>query len=149
MVDEILKKIQIEWDKDSVIKKDDPDALGIHQLHGKYWKYLIVAKQELIPLKEAYNILKEEKTDFLLHPMAKANMAIDRGWKYPCPGEKILKTNLKEWLAKDNDLISFQGKIDVIELRIEFLYDILKAVHNRSFLIGHHIEWEKFRNGIF
>lgn len=140
-----LEQIQKEWDKDSVMDPHDPEPLTVDQLHSKYWKYLSEDRQVLFGLNQELDALRIAKKQYFLHPTKET--AASTKWKYPA-ANKIIKTEVNEYLAADPDILDLTKRINIIDIRVNFVEDIIKKIHNRGFLIKSHIEWEKYKAGI-
>lgn len=146
----LIDHIQAEWEVDSVIDKNDPNALSVDQLHRKYWDFMIEARLALIPLQEDYQIMMAEKEQWMLNPTIE--LYREKKWDYPLKvnseKSKILKTEVKYYLARDKDLLALKHQILIVELQIDYVQDILKKIHSRGYLIQSHIDLMKFKNGI-
>ena len=150
-----FEEIQAEWAKDSVIDKEDPSPLSVDQLHEKYWKYMESYRMRMIAMQRDYDTMIAEKEQFFLNPTNEVSK--EKNWDYPIKVAiknnketqvRIPKTEIKAFLAKDQDLLALKHRMSIVELRVEFITDVIKRIHNRSFLINAHIEWVKFKNGI-
>jgi hypothetical protein len=140
----MLEFVQAEWDKDSIISRDDPNPLSVDQLHAKYFRYLTEARKELIPLDQTLGVLRLKKEQFFLHPLMETQKITN--WKAPVG--KVLKGEVKYHLNADVDILDLEKKIAMINIRIDFLEDTLKLIHFRGKRIETHIAWEKFKHGI-
>jgi hypothetical protein len=142
-----LEKIQAEWEKDGVFNKEDPDPLSTDQLHNKYWRYLVLARQEMIPLESELNEIWEAKKAYFLKPCREVYDMTK--WIPPKPpdGGKINKSNVDLYLNADKQIREMKLKQKHLELKIDFIEDVIKRIHNRSYLINAHIDWEKFKAG--
>ena len=135
-----LNELEKMWEEDS---KMDPDnlhleAVKIPQLHGKYYEI----QNKIYALKKTkeceYNALYKEK--FMFYTGKDLN-----GKKFDY---KILKAEVPIFLESDEELIKLKAKVDYCTYLLNYVADILKMLHNRSFQIRDAIEWCKFSAGM-
>lgn len=138
-----LEEIELMWKEDSQIDPDNlhEEALKIPQLHGKYYEiqnrvYGIKKQREA-----RYNSLLTEKT---LYYSGKADPDVYKEKPFP---HKVLKNDIPLYLNSDKELIESKAKVDYCNYLLNYLSDILKMIHNRSFQIRDSIEWSKFIAG--
>ena len=62
-------------------------------------------------------------------------------------GSKILKSDVEIYLNADKYLIQQKAKLEDLDYLLNYLKDIIKQIHNRSFYIGNSIEFLKFDAG--
>lgn len=135
--------IEEMWKEDSKINIDNlhHESIKIPQLHGKYYeiqtKVYMLKKKAKIELNEL--LLKR----FLFYS-GKAEPEEYIKEKF---GNKVLKSDIEIYLNADTQLIAQRAKLEDLEYLLEYLKDILKQIHNRSFYIGNAIEYLKFHAG--
>ena len=140
-----MKHSEIEqmWKQDSVIDPDNLhlESIKIPQLHGKYHEILnrvfILKKQKELEYKRLY------KSQWLYFS-GKADPEVYQ--KKPFP-HKIMKQDVGIYLEADEDLNKIKSMLEYYAHTIDYLKDILKQIHNRTFQIRDNIEYSKFIAG--
>ena len=61
--------------------------------------------------------------------------------------QKIMKTDIPLYLNSDIELVTAKNKVEYANHILNYLSDILKMIHNRSFQIRDSIEYSKFIAG--
>jgi hypothetical protein len=138
-----LTDIESMWKEDSQMDSDNlhDEAIKIPQLHGKYYEIQNKIYQ-LKKVKEAeYNSLYTEKT---LYYTGKADPEVYNNKPFP---HKILKADVHLYLNSDEELIKAKSRFDYCTYMMNYVTDILKMIHNRSFQIRDSIEFSKFIAG--
>jgi hypothetical protein len=138
-----LNDIESMWKEDSQMDSDNlhDEAIKIPQLHGKYYEIQNKIYQ-LKKVKEAeYNFLYTEKT---LYYNGKADPEVYNNKPFP---HKILKADVHLYLNSDEELIKAKSRFDYCTYMMNYVTDILKMIHNRSFQIRDSIEFSKFIAG--
>lgn len=134
------------WSEDSVINVSELGnaAIDIAKLHHKY--YSILSKERLLlrKMEGQSKSLRLEKFEFFVDGPTEEQ--IEMGWKLP-PKGRILKTDAKEYVDADSDVISLNLKIAYQQEKIDLLTDIIKTISNRGFQVKSAIDWEKFKVG--
>lgn len=138
-----LNEIESMWKTDSKIDPDElhMEAIKIPQLHGKYHEIqnnTYILKKEL---EYKYNKLLMEKN---LYYSNKADLEVYK--KNPL-NQKIMKTDIPLYLNSDIELVTAKNKVEYANHILNYLSDILKMIHNRSFQIRDSIEYSKFIAG--
>lgn len=141
-----LEEILAEWAKDAPI---DESELGrqssqVPVLHHKYYKMYARESLTLKRLEADHVVLRAEKNEF--YTLGPTKEQVDRGWKLP-PRGKILKSEVRDYLESDQDVIEAGLAIAYQREKVECLRDILKMIHGRSWLIGRALEDMKFKSG--
>jgi Arc/MetJ family transcription regulator len=144
-----LEFLQAEWDKDSKIDLDDlvTESLKITQLHGKYYKYLSTSRLAYERELEKRKALKTDLTDYYCGKAGQELLA-SLGNRVQYQKEFVVKDQLKDQVESDKLMRDFNLRLVYHKEKIEFLQDIIKCLHQRSFNIKNAIEWYKFKNGI-
>lgn len=135
--------IEEMWKEDSKIDIDNlhHESIKIPQLHGKYYeiqtKIYKLKKKAKIELNEL--LLKR----FLFYTgKAEPEEYVKENF-----GNKVLKSDIEIYLNADKYLIAQRAKVEDLEYLLDYLKDILKQIHNRSFYVGNSIEYMKFIAG--
>lgn len=142
-----IEEIQVEWSKDSHIRKDklDHELLKIPQLLYKYQNFLYL-ETEIFRKLDA----KNKKIFLLLFQYYNGFLSKEKLEKIKRPqfSQRILKNDIKTYIEAD-DL--YQESLSILEQahdRIEFLKQIIKHLDNRSYNIKTTIEYLKWTNGM-
>lgn len=142
-----LEEIFDMWEVDSKIDSSElgAEALKIPVLHHKYLRMLSRERVELKRKVASLEGLKSRKTIFYQDgPDEETNKL---GWKLPARG-KILKTEVKQWVESDRDVIAMGLKVSEQAEVVEALAEIVKAINGRNYVITNSINWLKFTNGV-
>ncbi len=123
-----LKDIKDSWERDSAI--DPMDLAGelykISRLHSKYFNILTAEKSTLKIHETEFNKLKKIKRQYYLGRFSRRTL---EELKWDPIDEEIKVSDLPDYLKGDRDLCVIQEKIDLQEIKIEFLKDIIKSIH--------------------
>lgn len=115
----------------------------IPELHAKYYAMYIDAKREVSKARYLYKRMRHEKNEFLINPTQEATQKY--GWEYP--DRKILKSDLKDYLDGDSELLKLDMKAQEAELKVETLQEILRVIHARNWLIKNALDDRSFLHG--
>lgn len=138
-----LSDVLDEWDKDQQIDKTDlgVELLRVNSLHHKYLKTHTYFRQKLAKKKiekdELHNLLEM----YYNGTIDQANLKILN--RNPYGGMLKAQKNVENHVNRDPDMIKVNEAIEDIELTLQTLESILKAVNNRGFHIQGAIEWYK------
>lgn len=142
-----LEDIHLEWDKDSII-----DILHLNKessrtgpLHSKYWKILTQERITLKHLEKKYEKLYSDKFWFYMNGEDEESRAL--GWKLPARGSSFIKKEAKQFTDIDPDVVELSLKLAVLNEKVTLLEDIIKNIHQRSFVISNIIQEKKFQHG--
>lgn len=144
-----IEEIEAEWAKDAVIKSTDlgSEALNIPRLHSKWYGILLNEKR----IFHGLTVRKDELT-ILLEGYFGKTLTLEELKEAGLPDysdKKILKPDIPKHIATHSEMIKLNLKIAVQSDKIEFLKDIIKTIHGRSFLIKDAIEFQKFQAGSY
>ena len=142
-----LEDIRAHWQADAIIDKTDisGELIKISRLHSKYFNILSSERKRSKSLDIQYNKLKKIKRHYYLGRYSRKTLE-ELGWD-PIDKE-INPSDLPDYLKGDSDLCKIEEQVAIQDIKVEFLKDILKAVHTRGFNLKALIDWEKFCNGI-
>ena len=142
-----LETIQAEWETDSVINQLQlaDESNKIPRLHSKYWKILILERAKLKTLEAELKCLTNDKFCFFLNGHDEDTRA--RGWELPARGKIVVKDEAKMLVDTDKEVVDLTLKVSIQREKCLFVEDIIKNVHNRSFIIRNTIEFIKFQAG--
>lgn len=135
--------IEEMWKEDVKIDIDNlhMESVKIPQLHGKYYEI----QTKIYKLKKkAKNDLNELYLKRFLFYTGKADPKeyIEENF-----GSKVLKSDIDVYLNADKKIIAQKTKLEDLEYLLDYLKDIIKQIHNRSFYVGNAIEYMKFVAG--
>jgi len=135
-----------EWKNDCKIDntKLEESASLTPVLHSKYWVIYLHQSKKYNSLLAEYKKLSLLKSKYYSGRLSKEECE-NLGWDINYL--KILKTELKSYVESDDDVIKLTTEIENQKQIIKYLEDILKMIHNRSFLIKNIIDWIKFKDG--
>ena len=138
-IDDILKEIEA----DSVIDRLNLDsaALSTPRLHAKYLNILSVEKSTLRRLQDTHD--KPIKDTFEYYT-GKSSAAVYKNKPFNL---KILKGDLDTYINADEDIISSKSQIDEQNTKIYIIQEMIKGLHQRSFMIKNAIDWIKHLDG--
>lgn len=142
-----FEDIEKEWAIDSEIDRSDlgKAALDISSLHSKYFKILHAEKRNLYLLVEKKAELEHNLESWFLKTMtAEERLAANLP---DFLDKKVLKSDVDRHIARYPDIVQLNLKIGIQTDKIEFLKDIIKSIHNRSFIIKDAISWLMFTQG--
>ena len=140
-VDEIIDS----WNADAPISELDlgKSSREIPRLHAKYYSMYIDAKREIAKARYLFKKIRAQKYEFMINPTQEA-MA-EHGWVYP--DRTILKSELKDYLEGDSELLKIEFKMNECELKADALQEILKQINNRNWLINNALKDRSFLHG--
>ena len=135
--------IEEMWREDSKLDIDNlhTESVRIPQLHGKYYEI----QTKIYKLKKKAKIELDElmlKRFLFYTGKAEPEEYIKENF-----GNKVLKSDVEIYLNADKYLIAQKAKVEDLEYLLDYLKDILKQIHNRSFYVGNAIEFMKFVAG--
>lgn len=134
------------WREDAKIDSSElgSEALRIPQLHHKYLRMLSHQRVAVKRMTAELESLRIRKTRFYQDGPDEETRSL--GWTMP-PKGRILKTEAKQWVDADPDVLAMGNRLaDQAEV-VEALVDIVKSINNRNFVIKNSIEWLRFTNG--
>ena len=139
-----LDEIQSLWEEDS---KMDPDnlhmeSLKIPQLHAKYYKIynnILLLKKKA---EQNYRNIKKERYEYY---SGKASSEIYA--EEPFPFKVRDKESMNRYIDADEKLSTIKLKSEYYDSLLNYLEEIIKTIHNRSFQIKNAIDFMNFQNG--
>jgi hypothetical protein len=133
------------WNNDAPISELELGASArlIPQLHSKYYKIYIDAKREQNKSRFVLKRLRSEKTEFIINPTQEATQ--QHGWEVP--DRKILKSEIKDYLDSDSEILKLEYKLAECELKVETLQEILKQIHGRNWIVKAALDDRAFLHG--
>lgn len=143
-----LDFLQGEWDKDCVMDRSDlvTESLMISQYHSKYYKFLSTARLKYERELEKRKTLKATLNEYYQGKLGKEELALLDREQYPKTFHT--KEEMREMIEGDKLMNDSGMRLVYYKEQVEFLQDVIKSIHQRSYNIRNMIEWEKFKNGI-
>lgn len=141
-----LDEIFEQWEGDAQVDRLQLGvaSLNIPKLHHKYWRILSSERLILKKYESDLAALMVDKKSWLSGEMTSDELK-ERGWNVHL--KKMLKTEQEEFLRADGDVVQLRLKIALQSEKVEVLTDIIKSIHNRSFIIGNAIKFAVFQTG--
>jgi len=138
-----LEELFEETSSDLKLIEDDlvRESLRTPYLYDKYLKEYSLAGLELKRIKNDYQELLKDKTEYYLGKSSKEiydEKPFDR---------VVIKSDLSVYLDADPDLRILDEMKEYALTRKEFLNKTLTGITNRQWNIKNAIEWNKFLNG--
>lgn len=139
-----LEKIQEMWENDSNIDMDNlhDESIKIPQLHQKYFTLYTTIK---LLREKAKTVLDKTKLDRYNYYTGKApaEVYVEEPFPYKVRDKEALNLHL----SSDEKLSNAKLKVEYYDTMIEYLEDILKCVHTRTYHIKNAIDFLKFQAG--
>jgi hypothetical protein len=140
-----IEKIQKMWEEDSNIDPDNlhTESLNIPSLHAKYFDlYNNISLLKKKAEQQRRNI-RHQKYEYYT---GKADP--DVYIQNPFPKKVRDKDALQKYLDADEVLSQSSLKVDYYDVMLNYLQDILKMIHNRTYQIKNAIEYQRFASGL-
>lgn len=138
-----INELQNMWNEDSKIDIDNlhVESLRIPQLHSKYYELfnnLLLLKKKA---QEDKNKIRHKKYEYYT---GKADPE-----EYQESYQKRIrdKEHLNSCLSADEDISNISLKIEYYDAMLNYLSDILKMIHSRTYQIKNSIEYQKYISG--
>jgi hypothetical protein len=140
-----IEKIQKMWEEDSNIDPDNlhTESLNIPSLHAKYFDlYNNISLLKKKAEQQRRNI-RHQKYEYYTGK-ADPDVYIEN----PFPKKVRDKDALQKYLDADEVLSQSSLKVDYYDVMLNYLQDILKMIHNRTYQIKNAIEYQRFASGL-
>jgi hypothetical protein len=140
-----LEKIQEMWEKDSKIDPDNlhTESLNIPILHSKYFE---VYNNILLLKKKAEQQKRNIRHQKYEYYTGKADP--DVYLENPFPKKIRDKDALQKYMDADENLSQASLKVEYYDVMLNYLQDILKMIHNRTYQIKNALEYQRFMSGL-
>lgn len=141
-----LSELHDEWEKDSIIDHTDiaTASILVPKLHGKYLRLLGNTKLQLRKAETEFIQLRAAKATYYKGETPPEELR-SRGWKPFL--KKILKGDVFEYVASDEDILVLGTKVEYLKTCIMSLESILKELGSRSFHIKNHVTYLQWSQG--
>jgi len=139
-----LETIQEMWERDSQIDPDElhTASLAVPSLHSKYYQLFNDLRLLRARAKKKHQCILHERH---LYYSGKAEPEIYVNDPFPYKVRE--KDALQRYLDADEKLIEAQLKCEYYDVMLDYLQDIIKQLHQRTYHIKNAIEWQKFIQG--
>ena len=132
-----LPSIQQMWKEDAKIDIDDlhNESVKIPELHAKYYEIysnLLILKKKAEEDKKQIKHKKYEYYTGKAEPEAYIKDPLDKKVRD--------KEHLQSCLNADEEISRINIKIEIYDVSLDYIQDIIKMIHNRSFQIKNSIE---------
>ena len=143
-----LNELQTEWAEDC--KLDELDLGGESTrtpvLHSKYVTLLSNNKLQLRKSIADLKRLERVKSDYYRGELSKEELD-NLGWE-PWRKNAVLRTDMRDQLDSDADVIRQQDKVYYLETTVDFLDRVLRSLNGRGWDIKTAVEWAKMQSGL-
>ena len=141
-----LEQLLDLWKQDCTVDKTElaDESLKTITLHGKYME--IYKKEKLILIRLQKELPKLKLSKYVFYTIGPDEETQKLGWKLP-PRGAVIKSEVGDYLAADDDLISANLKIAIQQEKVDLLGDIVKEVQNRRWSIRAAIDFMKWTAG--
>ena len=140
-----LEKIQEMWERDSTIDPDNlhTESLNIPVLHARYYDMynnIILLKKKSEQQKRN---IRHQKYEYYTGK-ADPDVYIEN----PFPKKIRDKDTLQKYMDADESLSQASLKVEYYDVLLNYLQDILKMIHNRTYQIKNSIDYQRFASGL-
>jgi len=140
-----LEKIQEMWEKDSKIDIDNlhTESLRVPSLHSKYFE---MYNTILLLRKKAEQQKRNIRHERYEYYSGKSDP--DVYIENPFPKKIRDKDTMQKYLDADEKLSQISLKVEYYDVMLNYIEDILKMIHNRTYQIKNSIEYMRFQSGM-
>lgn len=140
-----LETIQDMWQKDSVMDIDNlhTESLNIPILHAKYFD---LYNNILLLRKKAEQQKKNIRHERYEYYSGKSDP--DVYMENPFPKKIRDKDTMQKYLDADEKLSQINLKVEYYDVLLNYIDNILKMIHNRTYQIKNSIEFMRFQSGL-
>ena len=141
-----IEDLEKLWAEDSKINEKDlaAEALRIPVLHQKWYGIFMNEKLLLMKIKNEADQL-ELILDGFFQKTLTAEELKDNRLEYS--EKKVLKPDIPRAINVHPRMVEIKLKLGLQSEKCEFVRDILKMIHGRSFIIKDAIQWKIFQAG--
>ena len=142
-----LSDIEELWSKDSDINPMDlgGESLKIPKLHAKY--HSILNNEKLVLMRHKIEL---DKLSLTLEAYFLKTLTVEELKTFGLPDyseKRVLKPDIQKHIDVWPSVVEKKLLIGAQNEKIDYLKDVIKMIHNRSFQIRDAVEWVKFTNG--
>ena len=141
-----FEEIQKLWSGDCEIDETElsQESVKIPQLHNKYLILFHDERLRLRTMKFDHSKLLKVKREYYSGRMDETEL---EAYDWEPFQYKLLKADVQEYIAADDDIIEGKKKISLQEEKVDYLEAIVKGLSNRGYLIKNAIDWKRFTEG--
>ena len=142
-----LEELLQEYETDSKIdeKKLDISSLNTIQMHVKYLRFLMEYKAKRIKIESEFEEMRSLRLRYYRGELSQ-DVLVAQGWAQ-YQGNKVLKSEVDEFLRTDPILIKLKVRVDYINEFVFCLESILKAIAARDWSIKKAIAFKQWQSG--
>lgn len=139
-----LTELQDQVKEDLKLSADQlsHDAIITPDIHNKYNRMLMRESMALKKLERKYQVVYLQRWEYYkkkADPEVYAEKPLLK---------KIMDSDVKLYIAADEEIQELQAEIDAKEELVDFLKRVMDQINQRNWLIGRAIEYYKFTNNV-
>ena len=115
-------------------------------LHSKYVTLLSNSKLQLRKAVADLKRLENVKSDYYRGELSKEELD-QLGWE-PWRKNAVLRSDMRDQLDSDPDVIKQQDKVYYLETTVDFLDRVLRSLNSRGWDIKNAVEWNKLQSSL-
>ena len=141
-------ELQSQWAEDCKLDELDlgSESTRTPVLHSKYVTLLSNSKLQLRKAVADLKLLENVKSDYYRGELSKEELA-QLGWE-PWRKNAVLRSDMRDQLDSDPDVIKQQDKVYYLETTVDFLDRVLRSLNSRGWDIKNAVEWNKLQSGL-
>lgn len=142
-----FEEYEAEWAKDCELNQQEltREALRIPNLHSKWTAYLNRERRMLHTHRK-----EVQELEYALEGYFSRTLTMQEMEKYgfgELPDKKTLKPDMSRAIGSHPKMMDRKLRLGQQQDKVDYLVDIIRAIHGRGFLIRDAIEWAKFQAG--
>jgi len=143
-----LIELQSQWAEDCKLDELDlgSESTRTPVLHSKYVTLLSNSKLQLRKAVADLKRLENVKSDHYRGELSKEELD-QLGWE-PWRKNAVLRSDMRDQLDSDPDVIKQQDKVYYLETTVDFLDRVLRSLNSRGWDIKNAVEWNKLQSGL-
>jgi hypothetical protein len=143
-----LIELQTQWAEDCKLDELDlgSESTRTPVLHSKYVTLLSNSKLQLRKAVADLKRLENIKNDYYRGELSKEELD-QLGWE-PWRKNAVLRSDMRDQLDSDPDIIKQQDKVYYLETTVDFLDRVLRSLNSRGWDIKNAVEWNKLQSGL-
>ena len=143
-----LIELQSQWGEDCKLDELDlgSESTRTPVLHSKYVTLLSNSKLQLRKAVADLKRLENVKSDYYRGELSKEELD-QLGWE-PWRKNAVLRSDMRDQLDSDPDVIKQQDKVYYLETTVDFLDRVLRSLNSRGWDIKNAVEWNKLQSGL-
>jgi len=143
-----LIELQSQWAEDCKLDELDlgSESTRTPVLHSKYVTLLSNSKLQLRKAVADLKRLENIKSDYYRGELSKEELD-QLGWE-PWRKNAVLRSDMRDQLDSDPDVIKQQDKVYYLETTVDFLDRVLRSLNSRGWDIKNAVEWNKLQSGL-